>query len=156
MRPHSSVRGSTLVLAALLTTVVAWLGLRWLASGDQVPSPGWVGLVVMLFLGGGLLVAGWQVRKVRDGGGDGSLTPLRAARTLVLGQAAALTGAVLVGWYAANFLVLLPDSDVSSQRDRAVLFAAHAVVAGGLSAAGMVVQLWCRIRPRDEDDEHAT
>ena len=156
MTPHGSIRTSTLLLAALLTTVVAWLGLRWLAPGGHVPSPGWVGLVAMLFLGGGLLVAGWQVRKVRDGSGDGRLTPLRAARTLVLGQAAALTGAVLVGWYAANLLVLLPDSDVESQRTRAALFAVHALVAGGLSAAGMVVQWWCRIRPRDEDDETAT
>ncbi len=153
MRPHSSVRASALVLAALLTTVVAWLGLRFLTTDTPVPSPGWVGLVVMLFLGGGLLAAGWQVRKVRDGGGDGTLTPLRAARTLVFAQASALTGAVLVGWYAANLLVLLPDADIESQRSRAALFALQVVVAGALSAAGMVVQRWCRIRPRDEDDD---
>ena len=107
----------------------------------------------MLFLGGGLLLAGWQVRKVRDGLSHPAVTPLRAARTLVLGQAGALTGAVLVGWYAANALVLLPDADVESQRGRIWLFVLHAVVALLLAVAGMVVQNWCRLRPRDDEDE---
>jgi hypothetical protein len=107
----------------------------------------------MVFLGGGLLLAGWQVRKVRDGRPDPAITPLHAARTLVLGQAGALTGAVLVGWYAANALVLLPDGDVDSQRSRIWLFVLHAVVALLLAAAGMVVQAWCRLRPRDDEDD---
>jgi hypothetical protein len=135
-------------------TIVAWLVLRSVSSGGtSLPDPGWVAIAVMAFLAAGLLVAGWQVRKVRDGVGDGSVTPLRAARTLVLAQAAALTGAVLVGWYAANTLVLLPDADVESQRGRIWPFVVHAVVAALLAVAGMVVQRWCRVRPRDEEDE---
>lgn len=155
MKPHSGVRASTLVLVGLATTILAWLVLRWVStSGTGVPDQGWVALAVMAFLGGGLLVAGWQVRKVRDGIGDGLVTPLRAARTLVLAQAAALTGAVLVGWYAANVLVLLPDADVESQRGRIWPFAVHAVVALLLSVVGMTVQRWCRLHPpEDEEDE---
>ena len=103
MRPHSGIRVTTLVLAAVAMTVLAWLVLRLMASGGSpVPEPGWVGAAAMLFLGGGLLLAGWQVRKVRDGSPNPAVTPLRAARTLVLGQAGALTGAVLVGWYVAQ------------------------------------------------------
>lgn len=152
MRPHSGIRVTTLVIAGLVMAVVAWLVLRGLASGGTLPEPGWIGLVAMLFLGGGLVAAGWQVRQVRDGKPLAHVTPLRAARTLVLGQAGALTGAVLVGWYVANVLALLPDIDVESQRGRIWPFAAHAVVALLLSGAGMLVQRWCRLRPRDDDE----
>lgn len=154
MKPHSGIRVTTLVVVGLAMTIVSWLGLRWLGSGGTaIPNPGWVGIAVMLFLGGGLLAAGWQVRHVRDGRGNGEITPLRAARTLVLGQAGALTGAVLVGWYLANVLVLLPDLDVESVRDRMWPFVAHALVAVLLAGAGMLVQRWCRVRPREDEDE---
>ena len=154
MNPRAGVRITTLVLAGLATTVVAWLGLRVLAD-SAAPEPGWVGLAAMLFLGAGLLVAGWQVRQVRDGRPLPHVTPLRAARTLVLGQAGALTGAVLVGWYLSNVLVLLPDSDIESQRSRLWLFAAHVVVALLLAVSGMLVQRWCRLSRRDDGDENA-
>ncbi|HEU5241925.1 MAG TPA: DUF3180 domain-containing protein [Ornithinibacter sp.] len=154
MKPHAGIRATTLVLAGLGMTIVAWLVLRWVSSGGTgLPDPGWVAIAVMAFLSAGLLVAGWQVRKVRDGVGDGSVTPLRAARTLVLAQAAALTGAVLVGWYVANAFVLLPDADVESQRSRIWPFVVHAVVAALLAVSGMAVQRWCRVRPRDDEDE---
>ncbi len=154
MTPHTGIRSTTLVLAGLATTVVAWLVLRLVTgAGAEVPLPGWVAVIVMIFLGAGLLVAGWQVRKVRDGRSDGSVSALRAARTLVLAQAAALTGSVLVGWYVANVLTLLPDADVQSQRDRILPFVLHAVVALLLAASGMVVQWWCRLRPRDDEDD---
>lgn len=157
MRPHHGIRATTLVLAAVAMTVIAWLLLRWLASGgNTVPDPGWIGGVAMVFLGAALLVGGWQVRKVRDGHPNPAITPLRAARTLVLGQAGALTGSVLVGWYVANVLVLLPDSDVASQLSRIWAFAIHAVIALLLAVAGMVVQSWCRLRPRDDEDENGS
>ena len=153
MTPHTGIRATTLVFVALISTGLSWLLLRWVtAGGADMPPPGWVAIAVMLFLGAGLLVAGWQVRKVRDGRSDGSVSPLRAARTLVLAQAAALTGSVLVGWYLANVLALLPNADVQSQRDRIAPFVLHAVVALLLAGCGMVVQWWCRLRPRDDED----
>ena len=153
MRPHAGVRVTSLVLAGLATAVVAWLGLRLALGPGNVANPTWIGVVVMAFLGGALVVAGWQVKQVRDGSADRPMTPLRAARTLVLGQAGALTGAVLAGWYAANVLALVPDSDVDSQRVRMWILAAHVVVAALLAAAGMLVQRWCRVGRRDDDDE---
>lgn len=154
MTPHAGLRASTLVLVGVLTTLLGWLALRWwLAGGRLVEEPSWIGAVVMVFLAGGLLAAGWQVKKVRDGVDRHSVSPLRAARTLVLGQAGALTGALLVGWYVANVLVLLPDADVESQRARIWPFLLHAAVAVLLAAAGMVVQWMCRVRRRDDEDD---
>ena len=130
MTPHTGIRATTLVLVGLVTTVVAWLVLRWSSpAGAEMPAAR---------LGGdhcdglprcGPARGGWQVRKVRDGRSDGRVSALRAARTLVLAQAAALTGSVLVGWYLANVLALLPDADVQSQRDRILPFVLHAAVA---------------------------
>lgn len=154
VKRHPGIRVTTLVLTGLAVLVLAWLIMRWVeASRGAIPDPGWVGAAAMLFLGGGVLVAGWQVRTFRDGAPSPSMTALRAARTLVLGQAAALTGAALTGWYAAIVLVLLPDADVESQRGRIWPFALHVVLAVALAIAGMVVQRWCRVRPRDEGDE---
>ena len=154
VKPHTGIRVSTLVLTGVAVLVLAWLVMRWVEGNSRsVPDPGWIGAAAMLFLGGGILVAGWQVRKFRDGVSGATMTPLRAARTLVLGQAAALTGAALTGWYTAIILVLLPDADIESQRSRMWPFALHALVAIALAIAGLVVQRWCRIRPRDEGGE---
>jgi hypothetical protein len=154
VKPHTGIRVSTLVLTGVAVLVLAWLVMRWVEGNSRsVPDPGWIGAAAMLFLGGGILVAGWQVRKFRDGVSGATMTPLRAARTLVLGQAAALTGAALTGWYTALLLVLLPDADIESQRSRMWPFVLHALVAVALAVAGLLVQRWCRIRPRDEGDE---
>lgn len=153
MRPQAGIRVSVLVLAAVAMTALGWFGLRLVEGrGTAVPEPGWLALVVMLALGVLVIVAGWQVKQVRDGKAERHVSPLRAARTLVLGQAAALTGAALVGWYLANVLHLLPDSDVESQRGRIGPFVVHVVVALALAVAGMVVQRWCRLHPRDDED----
>jgi hypothetical protein len=110
-------------------------------------------LIAMLALAGTLLVFGWPVKKLRDGTSKRFVSPIRAARTLVLAQAGALTGAALTGWYAAGVLVLLPDADVQSVVSQIWVLLAHALVSVGLAVAGMVVQSWCRLLPRDENDE---
>jgi hypothetical protein len=63
----------------------------------------------------GVYWAGVPVQKMREGSADKPISPLRAARTLVLAQAAALAGSALVGWYAAQALLLLPDLDIESR-----------------------------------------
>ncbi len=154
MNPRDGIRVPTLVLIALATTVVAWLGLQWwLSSGPAMPDQGWLGLIAMLALTGALLALGWPVKKLRDGTAEHFISPIRAARTLVLGQAGALTGAALTGWYVAGILVLIPDADIESVRSRIWVLAAHTLVAVVLAVAGMVVQSWCRLLPRDENDE---
>lgn len=155
MRPREGLRVTTLVIVALVALIVGWVGMKWwVSSGHYVPDPGWIGLVVMAFLGGGVLVAGSQVKQVRDGRGLTSMSPIRAARTLVLGQAAALTGAALTGWYASNALLLLPDIDVESQLARLWPLLAHMALAILLAVAGMVAQSMCRIKPPKRKDDN--
>jgi hypothetical protein len=153
MNPRRGIPVTTLVIAALTAAVLGWLGLRWwVDSGHAMPQLSWVGVAAILVLAGGLLAAGWPVKKLRDGVAEHVVSPLRAARVLVLAQAGALTGAVLFGWYAAGVLVLLPDVDVASIRSDVWMLVAHAGSAAVLSAAGLVVQSWCRIVPPDEDE----
>ncbi|MDN5795428.1 MAG: DUF3180 domain-containing protein [Intrasporangium sp.] len=157
MRPRDGLRVTTLVIVALVAVILGWVGMTWwVSSGHGVPEPGWVGLVVMGFLGGGILVAGYQVKQVREGRSVTPMSPIRAARTLVLGQAAALTGAVLTGWYASNALIILPNIDVASQQARLWPLLAHLVVAILLAVAGMVTQSMCRIKPPKHEDEDDT
>lgn len=154
MNPRNGIRATALVIVALVTTILAWAGLRWwLSSGSALLDPGWLGLVVMVALTLTLGIVGWPVKKVRDGSAEHHVSPLRAARALVMAQAGALTGSVLTGWYAGALLALLPDIDVDSVRARAWLLVVHVVLAVGLSVAGMVVQSWCRLLPGDENDE---
>ncbi|MGN6752172.1 MAG: DUF3180 domain-containing protein [Intrasporangium sp.] len=155
MRPREGLRVTTLVIVALVALIVGWVGTKWwVSSGHFVPDPGWVGLVVMAFLGAGVLIAGSQVKQVRDGRGLTSMSPMRAARTLVLGQAAALTGAALTGWYGSNALLLMPDIDVESQLARLWPLLAHMALAILLAVAGMVAQSMCRIKPPKRKDDN--
>ena len=94
----------------------------------------------MVFMAVGVYCAGLPVRRFLRGEATRPLSPLRAMRTLVLAQAAALTGALVAGWYAAQALVLLPDADVDSVR--AAMLRSLAVCVSGvlLVVAGLLVQ----------------
>ena len=100
----------------------------------------------------GVFFAGLPVRRFLRGQAKKSLNPMRAMRTLVLAQAAALTGALVAGWYLAQVLVLLPDFDIDSRRTLAVRLAALA--AGGvlMAIAGLVAQAMCRVDKGDDGD----
>ena len=148
-------RGITLPLAllvAVLSTAVAWIGLSlWVGSGHALPGASWGGAMLIVFMAVGVYCAGLPVRRFLRGEATRPLSPLRAMRTLVLAQAAALTGALVAGWYAAQALVLLPDADVPTVR--AAMFRSLAVCASAalMIAAGLLVQAMCRLD--DTDDE---
>lgn len=138
------------VLAAVVVTALGWAGLRlWTRSGGTyVPLP-WTAVAGTAALALVVLALGTPVRRWVSGRRDHALDPLVAARTVVLAKAAAYGGALLVGWYAAQALVILPDV-VGARRTRLVLAALAAVASLGVSVAGFVVQRWCRVPPDDE------
>ncbi len=142
------------LVVALLTTAVAWIGLQlWFGSGHALPGASWGGAVLIVFMAVGVYCAGLPIRRFLRGEATRPLSPLRAMRTLVLAQAAALTGALVSGWYAAQALVLLPDADVDSVR--AAMLRSLAVCASGvlMIVAGLLVQSMCRIDDQDRDHD---
>jgi hypothetical protein len=141
-----------LVLVALVVAAGALVVLRLVESrgGTVLPVPV-LSTVVLALLAAVVLALGRQVRQVRDGRRKGT-DPIVAARTVVLATAAAHTGALLTGWYAAHVLLVVGDLAIDARRDVAV---SAGVAAGGallLVTAGLVAERWCEIRDHDDDD----
>ena len=147
MSPVQGIRVRLVVVVGLVVAALSWIVLRLV--GDGVPAPSWLGLVVFVVIGAGLLGAGLQVRRLVQGTAKSPVSPLYAARVLALAQAAALAGAGVCGWYLASVVVVLPDVDVESQRGLAVQLGVLALASAAVSAIGLLVQSWCRL---DEDD----
>jgi hypothetical protein len=147
------IRPRTLVVVALVAGGLGWAFLRLLMVwGVGLPIVGWMSAVILLFTAAAVVAAGIPVKRLQAG--KPGLKPvgmLRAARTVVLAQAAALTGSAVVGWYAAQALLLVADLDIPSVREH--LWPVLATCAAGvvLAVAGMITQRWCRIDESDPD-----
>lgn len=148
---RTSVR--TLLLVAVVTAAVGWLVVRFVEGrGTYLPAVPWVVDVAIVALAAGVFWAGWAVRAYLKGRRPG-LDPIRAARTFVLAKAAALTGALLAGWYGAQVLAALPDLAIEARRDRAVAAGVAVVCALVLAAVGLLVERFCQLPPPGDDDE---
>jgi Na+/proline symporter len=153
VRDGRGVSARLLLLLGLVVTGFAYLGLRiWTGQGLLLPQASWGALIVLVFMACGVFFAGLPVRRFLRGQAKKSLNPMRAMRTLVLAQAAALTGALVAGWYLAQVLVVLPDFDIASRRTLVVRLAALA--AGGIlmAIAGLAAQSMCRVDKGGDDD----
>ena len=145
------------LLVGLVTTGWCYLALRlWTGQGHDLFQTSWASVVVLVFMACGVFLAGLPVRRFLRGQAKKSLSPIRAMRTLLLGQAAALTGALVTGWYVAQVLVLLPLFDIPTRR--AAVLRLAALAAGGvlMAAAGLLTQAMCRVddhRDRDLDED---
>ena len=142
------------LFVGLAATGFAYLGLRiWDLQNSLILQTSWGALVVLVFMACGVFFAGLPIRRFLRGQAKKSLNPMRAMRTLVLAQAAALTGGLVSGWYLAQVLVLLPDFDIESRRTLVVRLAA--LSAGGvlLAVAGLLTQRMCRVDKPDEGDD---
>ncbi|HNQ08288.1 MAG TPA: DUF3180 domain-containing protein [Tetrasphaera sp.] len=137
------------VLVTLVVGVISALLTHRLMAGGTFPPA--VPTLALVLLGGvGLLVLwfGWAVRGYLRGR-KANLDPMRAARTLALAQAAALTGAALVGLYAGNALGLLPDWDLTISQRLLWSYLGGTLAGGYLVVCGLLSQHWCRIPPRE-------
>ncbi|MEJ5944152.1 DUF3180 domain-containing protein [Pseudokineococcus basanitobsidens] len=114
----------------------------------------WTAVAAVLLLAVAVLALGWPVRRWNRGHRDRPLDPLRAARTAVLGQASALAGAALLGWYLGQVAYLLPDVAYPLPRQSAVSLLVAAGASAVLLVAGLLVERWCRLP--DDDDEPPT
>jgi lysylphosphatidylglycerol synthetase-like protein (DUF2156 family) len=129
--------------ATLLTT-------RYGLSTPVLPLTGLVTMGVIVVL---TLVLGIRVLRWRNGKKKKMLNPILAAWTLVLAQACAYTGSVLLGWHAGIFLDQLRLWNLRSAQG--LTWQALAMAAGGLImvVVGLVVERFCRIPPEDGDAE---
>ncbi len=141
--------GVRLRLLLGITVTVAVLGRIVFRVIGGVATPGWPAIVLVVAMAIGVFTAGLPVRRLRDHRPGRPVSALYAARALVLAQAAALTGAGLLGWYAAQALQLVPDLDIDSQRARLWLVGGHAIAAVLLVVSGLLTQANCRINPED-------
>src|SRR5665811_1308485 len=134
------------LLLGLAVTALAYPGLRvWTGQGHELPPASWGAVLVLVFMTCGVFFTGLPIRRFLRGQAKKPLNPLRAMRTLVLAQAAALTGALVAGWYLAQVLVLLPVFDLGARRAVVLLLAASAAGGALLAIAGLVTQGMCRV-----------
>lgn len=140
------IRARLLVAVAVIAGAIAWIGLQlWLNSGHPAPVVSWAALPILLAAAAGLYFSGRPVKQLVAGTAVKPVHPLYAARILALAQAAALTGAVILGWYVAQIIHLLPDADVASQQQTILELGLLGVGAILLSVAGLLVQRMCRL-----------
>lgn len=132
-------------LASLLTT-------RYSLNTPVLPLTGLVTMGVIVIL---TLVLGIRVLRWRNGKKKTMLNPILAAWTLVLAQACAYTGTVLLGWHAGIFIDQLRLWNLRS--DQSISWQAAAMAGGGLAmvVVGLAVERFCRIPPEDGEADTA-
>lgn len=153
MMAHKEIRMQTLALVAAVTGIIGFGVFSMLTrNGSLVPRPSLLAGVLLVAMGGLVLWMARPVRRYLTGQAKGSLDPLRAARVVVLAQAAALTGAAAAGWYLSQIAVVATDLSLVANQGRLLPLGALVVAALALAAAGVVAQRWCRIDPPDAGD----
>lgn len=151
---RKEIRVTTLLLVGLVTGVVSFAMFTVITrSGSLVPRPALLSGVLLVVMGGLVLWLARPVRRYLKGQATKPLDPLRAARTVVLAQAAALTGAAAAGWYAGQVAVVLTDLSLEVNRGRLLPLGALVVASLALATAGLVAQRWCRVEPPEDDED---
>jgi len=141
------VIGVGLAAAGWFATLLAS---RYSLATPVLPLTGLVTMGVIVVL---TLILGIRVLRWRNGKKKKMLNPILAAWTLVLAQACAYTGAMLLGWHAGIFLDQLRLWNVRS--GQAITWQTLIMAGGGLAmiVVGLVVERFCRIPPEDGDAE---
>lgn len=150
MKPVSPGR---LVLIGLALTVAGWsatvVTTRYSMATPVLPATALatMAVIVVITLILGIRVLRWRNSTTRKK----ALDPILAARTLVLAQACAYAGTVLLGWHAGIFLDQLRIWNLRS--DQGLTWVAVAVAGGGLVmiVVGLLVERFCRIPPEDTE-----
>lgn len=154
MKPISPLRllliGFVLAVAGWSATVVTS---RYSMATPVLPATALatMGVIVAITLILGIRVLRWRNSLKDSSKKKTALDPLLAARTLVLAQACAYAGTVLLGWHVGIFLDQLRIWSLRS--DQGITWLALAMAGGGLVmiVVGLVVERFCRIPPEDGD-----
>lgn len=145
-----TIRPAWLVAVAVVLAVLGWVATELTSRASlalpvlPLSSLATMGLIVVV-----CLILGLKVRRWRDGKRDKVLDPLMAARTVVLAQACAYAGAVLLGWHTGILLDQLPT--LGLRTELGVIWQMAALMAGGvvMVAVGVAVERFCKLPPED-------
>lgn len=146
------LRWTTVAVIATVTGLVGFLVQRsWTMRSGGLPAPSWASVILLVAMSIGIVATGIPIRRALRGEKKRRITAVRGLRTLVLAQAAAVTGGLVVGWYGGLLLALAPDAEAGSVQ--AAMVVGVALVVGGalLAGSGLWVQAQCRIDPPDDD-----
>ncbi|MET1022139.1 MAG: DUF3180 domain-containing protein [Arthrobacter sp.] len=146
----------TLVVIGSAVGVLGWLAaLLTTRYGFDTPVLPLNGLITMGVIVVITLLLGIRVLRWRNGNKKKMLNPILAAWTLVLAQACAYTGSVLLGWHAGIFIDQLRLWNLRS--DQTLAWEALAMAGGGLImiVIGLVVERFCRIPPEEGEGASA-
>lgn len=154
MKPISPLR---LLLIGVVLAVAGWSATvvtsRYSMATPVLPATALatMGVIVAITLILGIRVLRWRNSLKDSSKKKTALDPLLAARTLVLAQACAYAGTVLLGWHVGIFLDQLRIWSLRS--DQGITWLALAMAGGGLVmiVVGLVVERFCRIPPEDGD-----
>jgi hypothetical protein len=152
MKPINPLR---LLLIGLILTIAGWAATavtnRYGIATPVLPATALatMGVIVAITLVLGIRVLRWRNSNRDSTKKKTALDPILAARTLVLAQACAYAGAVLLGWHAGIFLDQLRVWSLRS--DQGITWVALAMTGGGLVmiVVGLLVERFCRIPPED-------
>lgn len=150
---HLTLR--SLTLTVVVSGAVAWaLASLTRSSGTSPIRVPWTTPLVGLVLAALVLWLAYPIKQYLAGKRPG-IDALRAARTVVFAQAAAYTGAVMLGAFGGYALVMA--ADWGHEPRRAVAISAVVAAASGLilAIAGWIAERWCRIDPKDESEATA-
>lgn len=140
-----------MLLVFLGTAVVVWLlGLLGSRTGLNPVSVPWTTAVVCVAVGAVVLWLAWGVRQYVAGKRP-NLDPLKAARTVVLAQASAYTGAMLGGGFVGYAIAMSANWDHEPRREVVIAAGIAALGALLLLGAGWLAERWCRVDPEDGD-----
>ncbi|NKX55088.1 DUF3180 domain-containing protein [Arthrobacter mobilis] len=146
----STIQYRWLGLIVLSGGVLGWLAnLVTIRGSLPVPVLHLSSLVTMAAVVAFTLALGLRVRRWRNGKRDRELNPVLAARTLVLAQACAYAGALIIGWHAG---ILLDQLALLAFRPGGpVLWQVLAMMGAGLVmvVTGLVVERFCKLPPED-------
>ncbi len=146
-----NIRYSWLAIMVLVAGAAGWM-LNVLATRNGFPAPALHlgSLLTMAFIVVFTLALGLKVRAWRNGNRDKPLDPILAARTLILAQACAYTGALMLGWHSGIFVDQLALVSVRGFTEG--IWGSLATVAGGAAmiVIGLVVERFCKLPPDDD------
>ena len=132
---------------------ISYVLLEWWASTGRAPVLVSAAVAAVILAFSVLLFAlGRSVRRFVLGRSNG-MTALRAFRVFVLAKASIIAGAVQLGFFAANAVVVVGVSEASTGRRLALTSAAAALACAVLVVVGLVVEWFCRVPPVDEDQK---